>query len=391
LLALFAMVFLADVAIGIYRATISLFASSLGATLTMIGILGSIEGLTVLLVAVPIGSLSDRVDRRTVLGGGLLLFALSYFLCSMVRNPVPLYPIRALIGVSVTSTFYLGLVLVSDIVEKPDQGLCIGIYTTCMGIGFAVGTAVGGRLAEDFGYSTGFRVAAIAVLVSFALLRWGPARKPTRPRPVRADKTESLSAGLAVLGRNPALLAVYLGNLGIAMANEGTIFNFFPLYAASLSIGVAVIGSMFSIRMLSSSVARLPTGALVNRLSSRRLMVVALILSMVSLFSMAFATRPVVLSLLLVAEGVSFGMYFASGSAAIAEQTTEANRGTATGLFIMAGSIGVTLGPLALGQTAERWGLNTVFLLTAAVLLAALVVNLFLQSRVGRPALESVP
>ncbi len=46
LITLFAMVFLADVAIGIQRATFSFFAVSLGATLTMVGFLGGMEGLT---------------------------------------------------------------------------------------------------------------------------------------------------------------------------------------------------------------------------------------------------------------------------------------------------------------------------------------------------------
>ncbi|MFC2046092.1 MFS transporter [Chloroflexota bacterium] len=381
LLAIFAMIFLVDVAIGIYRATISLYASSLGATLTMIGILGAVEGLTVLLVALPIGGLSDRIDRRTVVGGGLLLFTAAYLLCSVASTPLLLYPSRALIGVSVAATFYVGIAFISDIVEEADRGLTIGIYTTCMGLGFALGAVLGGRIAEDVGYRAGYLVAAVVVLVSLALLRWGPARQGARPRPAKVGKSEPLSAKLALLGRKPVLLAACLGYMGIAMANEGAIFNFFPLYAASLSIGVAFIGTMFSVRMLFSSAVRVPTGALVNKLSSRRLMIAALVLSMTSLFGIAFSTDPAILIVLLVGEGVAFGMYFVAGSAAVAEQTSEANRGTATGLFIMAGSIGVMLGPLALGAAADRWGLNTVFLFTAIVLMAVVIVILTLSAR----------
>jgi MFS family permease len=380
-LAIFAMVFLADIAIGIFRATFSLYANRLGATLTQVGIIGSIEGLTVLLVSVPIGLLSDRKDRRTVLAAGLLLFVASYLICSMVPSPSFLYPIRALIGVSVTSTFYVGIAFVSDIVDKRDQGLCIGIYTTCMGLGFAAGSAIGGRLAQDFGFRVGFQVAAITVLMSFAVLRWGPAWRSRQTGPASVSQVESFRAKLAMLGREPGILAACLGYLGIAMANEGAIFNFFPLYAASLSISTAAIGSLVSVRMVSSSAARLPTGALVNWLSSKRLMTAALVLSMTSLIGIAFGTTPTVLSIFLVGEGMAFGMYFASGSAAVAEHTNLANRGTATGLFIMAGSIGNTLGPLTLGPAADRWGLNTVFLLTAATLLAMLLLILLLYRR----------
>ena len=392
LLALFAMVFLADVAIGIHRATFSLFASSLGATLTMIGFLGGTEGLTGLLLSVPIGSLSDRVNRRIVVGAGLLLFAVSYFLCAVIRNPYLLYVTRILTGIGVASTFYLGLALVSDIADEADRGLSIGLYTTCMGVGFAVGSGLGGRIAQDLGFSAGFQVATVVVLASFAVLRWGPVRPVDQQLPdATASPAQPFLARIAILRREPVLLAACIGNLGIAMANEGATFNFFPLYAASLAIGTAAIGSIFSARMLSSSAARLPTGALADRVPSRYLMVGALALSMLVMFAIPFASSSTMLGLILIGDGIAFGMYFTAGNAAIAEHTTKANRGIATGLFIMAGSIGTTLGPIGLGAAAEHWTLRAVFWLTGAVLLAGLLAILFLQlqARQARPTASS--
>ncbi|MGD2040554.1 MAG: MFS transporter [Anaerolineae bacterium] len=389
LLALFAMVFLADVAIGIQRATFSLFASSLGATLTMIGFMGGTEGLTGLLLSVPVGSLSDRVNRRIVVGGGLLLFAASYLLCALTSNPYLLYPARILTGVGVASTFYLGLALVSDIADEPDRGLSIGLYTTCMGIGFAVGSGVGGRIAEDLGFSAAFQVATVVVLASFVILRWGPVRSASQPQELATSQAQSLSTRLAILRREPVLLAACIGNLGIAMANEGATFNFFPLYAASLAISTAAIGSIFSARMLSSSAVRLPTGALADLISSRYLMVGALALSILVMFAIPFTSSSALLTLIMIGDGIAFGMYFTAGNAAIAEHSTTANRGIATGLFIMAGSIGTTLGPIGLGAAAERWGLQSVFWLTGAVLLVGLLVILYLQWQARPKALPS--
>jgi MFS family permease len=386
LITLFAMVFLADVAIGIQRATFSLFAVSLGATLTMVGFLGGMEGLTGLLSAVPIGSLSDRVSRRVIVGGGLLIFAVSFLLCSVIRNPYLLFPIRVMTGVAVGSIFYLGIALVSDLADKPDQGLSIGLYTTCMGVGFAIGTGLGGRLAEDFGFSTGYQVAAVIALLSLAVFRWGLGRAPARPSMATTGKAQSLSARFSILGREPVILAACIGNLGMAMANEGAILGFFPLYAASLAIGTAVIGSIFSARMLSSSAARLPTGALSGPKTSRRLIIIAMAISMLCMFAIPFARSATMLGLILTVEGIAFGMYFTAGNAAIAEHTTAANRGLATGLFVMAGSLGVTLGPIGLGAAAERWDLGAVFWLTGAVMLVGLIVILFLQVQARRKA-----
>jgi MFS family permease len=385
LLAIFAMVFMADVAIGIYRVTFSLFATSLGASLTLVGILSGLEGFIGILLSVPLGMLSDRIDRKIVLGGGLLLFIAGYLGCSLVTTPALLVPIRILSGVAVVSTFYVGIAIVGDTVEQQHRGLSIGLYTTCMGVGFAIGSATGGRIAQELGYDVAFRVAALVSVVSFVLLRWAPAHKPRQALAAGPGmQAQRGSNKLALLSRNPGIVAACAGNMMMSVVNDGAIYGFFPLYAASLTLSQAVIGSLFSVRMISSSSARLPSGALAPRLSSKRLMVAALTLSMTCVFAIGFSTSPAVLAVLLAGEGAAFGMYFASGTTAIAEYTTEDNRGTATGLFLMAGSIGTTVGPIGLGAAADAWGLNTVFWFTAAALFVGLTVSVILYSRMAR-------
>jgi MFS family permease len=381
LLAIFGMVFLADAAIGIFRPTFPLYARGLGASLTMIGALGGTEGLTRVLSFVPIGMLSDAKGRLGVLSAGLLLFAASYFLCATVSSPYWLYPVRVMTGLSMASTFFVGIAYVSDMVDRPDQGLAIGLYTTCMGLGFALGSAIGGQVAERYGYAACYRVAAVAVLVGFALLRWVSSAKSRGRGAASAAISEPLSAKLALLVREPNILAASLGNLLISVVLEGAIFNFFPLYTASLSVSEAAIGSMFSVRALMSTAARLPTGALTTRFSSRHLMVLALVLAMTLVLSISFLTAPTALGIALAVEGIAYGMFLASGHTAVAEHSTESNRGTATGVYSMAGSLGVVLGPFALGPVADWWGLTTVFWLTGAMVFLGIVVVLYMSHR----------
>jgi len=381
----FLMIFLTDVSIGIYRTTFSLFADSLGASLALIGVLGGVEGLVRILVSMPIGALSDRIDRRKVVAGGLLTFALCYGLTALVRNPLLLYPIRCLTGIAVASTFYVGVAFISDIADERDQGLSIGIYTTCMGLGFAVGSGLGGRLAADVGFGAGFFTAAGVVLLSFSLLTWGPGRQSAQPRPAgRGSRGVPLGAQLGSLLKNPVILAACLGHLSISMSNEGAVFSFFPLYAASLGIGKATIGGMFSVRMVASAATRLPTGAFSRGGLSRKLMLLALLIGTTSELGLALSSSPLPLTVLLAGEGIAFGMYFASGSAAIAQNTREANRGAATGLFTTMGSLGSTLGPVGLGQAADHLGLSSVFLITSAALFLGLAVSLILGAQAQR-------
>jgi MFS family permease len=134
-LALCAMAFMADICTGIITPTFSLYAKGLGASLTLIGALGGINGLTRIFSAVPVGLMSDSRGRKTVLSAGTLLFTLSSFLYTVVPNPYFLFPIRVLASVAVIATFFMGLAHLGDIVAEGERGLAIGLYTTCMGLG----------------------------------------------------------------------------------------------------------------------------------------------------------------------------------------------------------------------------------------------------------------
>jgi MFS family permease len=391
LLAIFVMVFLADSAIGIARATFSLYATSLGATLAMVGTLGGIEGVTRILLSMPIGILSDRIDRRAVLSAGMAISGLSYLLFSFVHDPMLLYPVRVMMGAGIASTFFIGIAYVSDLVEKRDQGLVIGIYTTCMGLGFAIGSALGGQVAETLGYRAGYRIAGAIALVGFLLVWRATSNGQPRPRRPEVDsgRQEPFFAKAAVLIRRPGILTASLANLLITAVMEGGVFGFFPIYASSLKIGDGTIGSILSVRALTSTSSRLPSGALTARIPSRVLMVLALGIAMVAIFTISMAGEPIALAVILAVEGLAFGAFLASGHTFIAERTRESNRGSATGIYNTAGSIGTALGPIFMGTVAEVWGLRVAFRLMGLLLLVGIGIILVTSIRERQRAPES--
>ena len=67
------------------------------------------------------------------------------------------------------------------------------------------------------------------------------------------------------------------------------------------------------------------------------------------------------LPILLVFEGIGYGMMLTAGHAYLTEQTEAATRGVATGVYGMLGSVGGAAGPLIMGVVADVWGLSTVF------------------------------
>jgi DHA1 family multidrug resistance protein-like MFS transporter len=380
LLALCFMIFTADIVSGIVSPTFSLYATSLGASLAFIGALSSVVGLTRILSSVPIGVIADAKGRKNVLSAGMLFHAASTFFYAMAPNPHLLLPIRILTGWAIISTFFMGVAYLGDIVTSQQRGLAIGLYATFMGSGFTIGSLVGGTLVANYSYVVCYRVAAMVALVGFAIARRGLVNRSANGPGTGAPKDTTslpgmpLSAKLNTMAKEPALLAASVANMLMSAVFGGAITNFFPLYAASLSVGEATIGSMFAARSLVSTFARVPTGFLTTRLSSGGLMATALALVTISVVLISFTTTPVLLGIFLAGEGIAFGMFLTSGQTFVSQHASEADRGTAIGFYSTAGSIGSTAGPLILGLIADWWGIVTTFRVTGAMVFVGIVV-----------------
>ena len=391
ILAICAVVFMADVQMGIVASTFSLYAGSLGATPALIGALTGFTSLIAMGAALPIGVLSDRRGRRNVIAAGMLCFACAPWLYTLAPNAWWLFPTRALASLGALAVFMVSAAYLGDIVTRQERGLAVGIFATAMSLGFTVGPALGGLIAAHYGYHASYYLAALLALIGFGVALRG----------LKRTGASSLSPGLApsvtqspappgrlrLLLRNPLLMAASLGNLCNNMA-YGVLFGFFPLYAATLGLNEAAIGGLFAARALASTVTRLPTGLLTTRLPSHLLLSAALLLDLLVMLALAGTTQPLLLALLLAGDGIAYGMFLTAGQSLVTETAGAAERGAAIGLYTVAGSIGGAAGPFALGLVAEAWGLASVFVATAALMLIGVALLWGLSMRQRRLAIS---
>ncbi|MBM4428793.1 MAG: MFS transporter, partial [Chloroflexi bacterium] len=153
-------IFTADIMSGILSPTFSLYAKQLGASLSVVGALSSIVGVTKLFASMPVGVLSDRIGRKIVLTIGMLLFAIAALSFALAPNAYALFPGRMLTGIAMICTFYLGVAYVGDIVAPAERGLAFGLYSTSMGLGFAIGPLIGAVIAVRSGVASSYLFAA---------------------------------------------------------------------------------------------------------------------------------------------------------------------------------------------------------------------------------------
>ncbi|HYM95972.1 MAG TPA: MFS transporter [Candidatus Sulfotelmatobacter sp.] len=369
-------IFIADVVTGVQTPLFPLYTTSLGASLATLGLITAVLGLTRLASSVPVGLLSDRLDRKTVLIGGMVMFALSFALYAVAPSAGWLVMPRILQAIGMVATFPLGIAYIGDLVEPRDRGAAIGVYTAAMGSGFAVGPLLGSWVGTVAGLPAAYSCGA-AIAVGGAV--YGAVRLiKKKPRAADGSAVRRLVdlPALASLVRQPAMLTACVANVAMTISMTGAIFTYFPVYARGAGLSTVTIGSLFAWRSFASASGRIPMGPLAARLPAHWTIAGVLLVEAGIDIAISRTVSSGLLTGLLVLEGIGVGVFFVSAQSAVAAASAGHNRGAAVGLYWMAGSIGDLFGPIGLGVVAQAMGLVAVFQVVAGCVVvgAAMVV-----------------
>ena len=169
---------------------------------------------------------------------------------------------------------------------------------------------------------------------------------------------------MKVLNRELAIL--FSINVAIGLTSQ-LVQPLFPLYLKEIGATDIENALVISVGNLTSTFLMLPSGALMNRYGKKAFLVLASILSGVSVLLMAFTrnwTLVIPLNMLL---NVSMCLFVPSRMALIAKNATPNNRASLFGVMNLAWPIGGVIGPLLGGYLAESVGWGSVFVIAAVV------------------------
>ncbi len=154
-------------------------AQSSGASVVMV--LAMIAGFNLVytLLATPAGALSDQIDRRKVVIGGWLLYALVYLGFAFAGQTWQFWLLYGLYGVYYALTEGVAKALVADFVPADRRGTAYGVYNAAVGLTVLPASVIAGVLWQGLGAWMGFGPAApfifggaLALLASILLWRW---------------------------------------------------------------------------------------------------------------------------------------------------------------------------------------------------------------------------
>lgn len=186
---------------------LSLYAAGLdGATPLMIGLAVGGYGLTQAALQIPLGALSDRIGRKPVLIGGLVVFAAGSAIAGLSDSVAGVVVGRLLQGAGAISSTLTALV--ADVTRSEVRTRCMAVLGVGIGMSFVIAMVAGPWVAAHYGVPALFGLGVAIAALSAGLVLSVPPGTPAQP--VRMDLRPALRPALLRLDAGAFLLHAIL-------------------------------------------------------------------------------------------------------------------------------------------------------------------------------------
>lgn len=322
-----------------------------------VGLALGIYGLAQALFQMPLGLLSDRMGRKRVIAGGLLVFALGSVVAGLAHSVAGIALGRFLQGMGAVGSAVLALA--ADLSREQQRTKVMAVIGVTIGLAFGLALVTGPVLDAWFGVPGMFGLtaglAAIAILLLYLAV-------PTpEASPVHAE-TEAVPALLSRVLKDPTLLRLDFGIL-VQHAILTATFLAVPLTLQAAGIAAAQAWKLYLPVLLVSVLAMGPMIMLADRRGQMRPVMLAAVAAMglaqLGLMSQAggFWLPAAALTLFFAA----FNFMEAALPSLISRLAPGQARGTAMGVYSSAQFLGIFLGGVLGGLAQSHFGPVGVF------------------------------
>ncbi|MFC1937843.1 MFS transporter [Chloroflexota bacterium] len=345
------------------------YAQTLGASLSMVGVVIASYALPQIITRIPMGVWFDTLDRRKpMVAAGIIIAALGALGLGLAPTTWFLALARAITGIG-ASCWVIFTVYFASYYPGERMGRAIGLINFVNSAAVVTATSCGGIAADVWGFSPIFFIAATLGIISLAALL--AAKEPER----KQLQSVSLSwKGFRQAATHPLLLTV--SGMGIVnhYASYAGIFGFIPIYASDIGASKTELGLLTMITIASAGVASLFASHLAERHGSRFVVILGAALLGGALLAVPFLNKVYMLEMVQVFNGLGWGTLNTILMILAIRAVAPQQRATAMGVYQAIYAIGMMLGPLLSGFLADNLSLSLAFYLAAflCVIVAAM-------------------
>jgi len=333
-----------------------------GFTPTLAGIAIGIYGLTQALLQIPLGRLSDRVGRKPIIIGGLVVFALGSVVAAMADSITGVIIGRALQGSGAIASAVMALA--ADLTREEQRMKVMASIGMSIGLAFAVAIIMGPVLHSWFGVAGIFWTTAGLAVMAIAIIGL------VVPTPITTRfhrDTEVEFNWLGRVARHPQLLRLDLGVFVLHFVMTATMFALPLIWVKIHHFDVANHWWVYLPVMALSLILVIPFIIIGEKKRQLKQIVVMSVVALASACLLLWWQHNnwwfLAISLWLFFVG--FNLLEASLPSLIAKFAPAAHKGTAMGVFSSAQFLGAFFGATSAGWISEHFGAGQVFMLNA--------------------------
>ena len=355
----------------VLNAVFPLLKSEWALTDTQLGWLSGIVALMVGLLTLPLSFLADRFGRVKSLTFMAVLWSLATLGCALAESYSHMFIARFLVGVGEAAYGSVGIAVVMAIFPKEMRATLASAFMAGGMCGSFLGMALGGVLAEHFGWRWAFGGMALFGLMLALLYPIVVKEKKINPMG-QAYSTEQkpvkVKNALKTLYKSRTVVATYIGS-GLQLFVAGAIMVWMPSYLNRYyAMPTDKAGIVAAIIVLGGAVGTIICGMLSDRLGRERAdrktsLAITFCLGSCLLLSAAFAIPTGTAQIALLCLGI-FIVIGTNGPsmAMVANLTHHSVHSSAFATLTIANNLlGIALGPLVIGKVSDHVGLHDAF------------------------------
>jgi MFS family permease len=353
-----------------------LYILALGATRTQIGLMSSFSSLIIALVLLPGALLVERFGHRKQLtvffGGGLARFALlvlaflPFFLGgrALVLAAMALSIARDASG---NLAFPAWMSVTGEIVPMEGRGRFFGSRNFIMGIAGMLSIFLVGELITWVGSPYGYQIAlglafALGMVSTFS---FGRLKDPRGKAPIPVEGSLSLKAIFKDMKVHPAFVSLSLvmamWNFSINIA--GPFFNVYMVQ--NLKFTASMVGITSIVSTVAGLIVQRRIGRLSDRLGSRRVMLISMILIPILPASWVFITKFWQVIVLNSFGGMAWGAFNLVSFNILLSLTPESQRARYSAIFQILVTLALAGGAAFGAWVVTQWGYPAIFACSA--------------------------
>lgn len=355
----------------------SAYASKLpGGTPVLIGLALGVYGLTQAILQIPFGMLSDRIGRKPVIAGGLILFAIGSVVAALSHSIHGIIIGRAIQGAGAIGSTTLAMV--ADLTRDENRSKAMAMMGMTIGIAFTIAMVLGPIVNTWFHLAGIFWLTAALAIIGVILVFTGV---PTPPKLVLHKDIEAQPSRFKAILKNPQLLRLDAG-IFCLHAILTAFFIAIPILLTHLSgISQGRQAILYFIVLVVAFVAAVPLIVISEKRRQLKNMfagaIATLIFTQLLLWTLHQST--VAIAIILFIFFAAFTLLEASLPSLVSKISPIRNKGTAMGVYSSSQFLGIFIGGSLGGIIFSHFAIAGIFVFCALLGLIWLLLAITMQ------------